>query len=254
MARARGKNHVGWGPYSAESQVLIPDHAIKCQTTTHDSFTLSWTPHPLLPCNYYDLQRKIITLQGGLDTESADFVTILQGIPEATIHINQLIPATTYQFRVRSHYEGLKESWENEARYSGHIRTSNHVPSPPLPPTFDQGLVTESTAVICWQPTSANGNPIVEYELEMSYKLGLWESMVQTEVTTVLLEELPANRRIYFRVRARNALGWSPFSKENETPLEIFVVPPPSAPTAVALGTDYITLVFEPPHGFLIDR
>lgn len=88
--------------------------------------------------------------------------------------------------------------------------TTLRVPDPPTVPTISN--ITQTTAVATFSPNATGGTPILEYQVGWSLSsTGNPTSSVTASSPKTITGLLPA-KTYYFRTRARNAIGWSPWS------------------------------------------
>ena len=148
--------------------------------------------------------------------------------------ITGISPQTTYYFRLRA---------KNTVDESGYGDYSNVVtvttpPDPPVAPVFLAATgLTQTSMFINWTPVT--GGPVSGYTLEFSRNANFsapLDSIVinnggagQQQITGLTSKTI-----YYFRIRAFNAGGYSPYS----TVQQVQTLPdPPSAPTAFTIGT-----------------
>jgi hypothetical protein len=115
-----------------------------------------------------------------------------------------LTPGTTYYIWARTHNAAGYSAWSGRA-----TATTLGSPSPPTAPLVN--AVTQSSAVVTWDPPAANGSPITGYEVGYSTTdVSPTTSMSATSPKTVT--GLDASTTYYIRVRAQNAVGFSAWS------------------------------------------
>lgn len=247
--KARAKNLAGLGNFSVESAPLLTGHAVQAVSKTSTSVIIAWVSHPLRQAILFDVQIRSLQDEGDL---RAPFMPLTTGLTEQYFEIKGLQPASYYQFRIRTTYEEVEEEWE-EGMLSGEIRTDDDRPDPPTEPVLVPGSLMQTSATFEWESTRINGQPIIDYELSASYKLHHWFVIGTTSTKRLCATELPINHRLFFRVRARNLIGWSDYSGVSHC-LEIVVVPPPETPVVVERGQTWVEVTFEPPADFTVER
>lgn len=165
--------------------------------------------------------------------------------------VNNLQPKVLYKFSVMIYY--LKREtpylWPIDSGFV--FETSGDKPSPPGRPYINH--VSGDVYQVFWEPSKENGSPIEEYNLEAYFKTNTLNNNritrstnnLSTNITSsgLLMLEEPEHKQpwtIYyngtdtywiikdlhpitsyiFRVRARNAYGWSAYSAESEPIIE----------------------------------
>lgn len=246
--KARAENLAGAGDFSAESQPILTGYPVQVVSKTASSVMITWVSHPLRDATSFDLQMRSLLDQGDL---RSPFLPLADGLTENCYEVKELLPASYYQFRVRANYARDVEEWE-DAAVSGEVRTDDDRPFPPSEPVLVPNSIMQTSATFQWEVQRANGQPVVEHELSASYKVNQWFIIGTGTTATMCAQNLPVNRRLFFRARVRNSIGWSDYSLESRC-LEIFVVPPPSTPVLVSSGISWIELTFDPPPGFQVE-
>ena len=126
----------------------------------------------------------------------------------------------TYSFTVAA----INEVGQSEPSESSLPATPNQVPETPAPP---QAIFGDRQLTVSWTPPDNEGSDITGYELE----IGPASAIEQIGASTEFVWQGLTNGQDYtFRVRAKNAAGFSPFS-ELSAPEH-----PAAAPEAPAIG------------------
>ncbi|MFA6232961.1 MAG: fibronectin type III domain-containing protein [Bacteroidota bacterium] len=159
---------------------------------------------------------------------------------EVTYTAGGLLPDTTYTFRVRSVGDNAASAWSNEVTVGTF--------APPLTPVnLDAAATSYRSVRIAWQRGSANE---MQFEVERKTAGESW-ALVRTAARGVFSADddgLDASMTYWYRVRAINSLGTSPWSAEDTA--TTFAVPLPSKPiglTAAATGASSIRLTWAAP-------
>jgi hypothetical protein len=118
--------------------------------------------------------------------------------------IHGLIPATTYYFWARTHNAVGYSAWS--VRAQAYIPTAPDAPSTPW--VYD---VQPTQLTVGWSPNGDGGSPIVEYQLGWGTDPDTPQN-VWTENSPAIISALAPGTVYYFAVRARNAIGWGPYS------------------------------------------
>lgn len=137
----------------------------------------------------------------GIDPNSPQII-IPYTIP---VTITGLTPGTTYYFWGRGYNAFGYSGWGPRAQV-----TTWRVPDPPNPPVISD--ISQGSAIATFTPNGDGGTPITTYEV--GYSTSPTDDPSTTLVATSpqgIVNLTPATP-YYFRVRARNAVGWSPWS------------------------------------------
>jgi len=139
--------------------------------------------------------------------------------------VEDLEPGQSYSFQLR----GLNQHGKGQPSEVVEVTTLCDVPPPPSQPV----LVQESpfSLLVSWSaPERDNGSEVLEYCLQMrSSGLSEWRSASgRTKETQVLVQGCDPATIYDFRVRARNAEGWSEWS--DESMMETLPPPAPDPP------------------------
>ena len=206
--RVRARNSSGWGPFSAAwlfwvmaSPPAAPTLSSPNNNQTNVGLTgpLCWLTVPYAAC--YRLQIALDTLMTNIFINDS-----------CTFGLVRLAPLTVYFWRVRAiNPEGTPGPWSVTWRFTT-ISSATLSPIPTYPANGDTGVVREPT--LCWI-----GSPgAARYWLQLALAANFLPPLVRDD--SVLIDTstcssvgiLQSNTLYYWRVCARNAIGWSAWS------------------------------------------
>ena len=195
--------------------------------------TLTWTP-PGGPIDGY-------TLEYSTDPAFASNVTTLNPAGSATSQaITGLTANTTYHFRLRA---------TNAGGTSPNSAVLSLPTLPDAPTSLAVGNIAQTTLTLTW---TAPGGTLTGYDLQRATDAGFTVNVTSVPVTgtptTTDVGGLAANTTYFFRLRALNATGPSPFAVTNATTLPNA----PAAPTALTasdVAQTTLTLNWTAPAG-----
>lgn len=150
-----------------------------------------------LPCNFTICYQPV----NSLTLEKC----IIKNDTVATI--NNLVPFTLYQFKVKSFHNDSKES----SQFSNNIEcyTSEDVPDAP---DDIQGLIIDTKLKLTWkQPTKPNGviqNYSISYTLDFNDPTIQYNITVPGDKTTLTLTDLIMNKKYFIIIRAATKAGY----------------------------------------------
>lgn len=151
------------------------------------------------------------------------------GINVVSFSDTPLIASTQYVYRIRAYNDLGDSSYSNEA--SG---TTNPTPLPSTAPSAPTGLVATSVSAIridlAWTDNSSNESG---FRVERKEGLaGTYAEILVVGANVTSLQDTPVTAGIdyYYRVRAYNAVGDSPYSNEVHAIPEDPPPPPPPPP------------------------
>lgn len=244
--------------------VTLPDpESIRLLSTTSKSLTIGWEPYTRAlkyvmscrPVGYDDSAAEII-LDSAHQINSSN--VLLDG---KLLTVMNLHPKTQYAFWLSFWFENRTEPyvWPREERFV--FETLADRPNAPGKPTINH--LRGDVYQVMWAPTEGNGAPIEEYSLEgLRYRgsnraarstnasdksndtLGThlvtnipptvdepapiadeWTEYYTGNETYWIIKDLNEPIAMYsFRVRARNAHGWSEYSPLSEPTTEIYTL------------------------------
>lgn len=200
---ARSGNAIGWGPYAGPVAVRTK------------SFSLPSRPGSV---TFRDITGTTVTAtfadgdNGGL---AIDARQIVWGT-NATTHqfvantrpfvVTGLAPRTLYYFWSRVHTAAGWSDWS--------VRTSvttDGIPASPAAPTL--ATPTQTSVYATFPAPADSGSPILEYQIGHSLAADRPITFIPSNRAT-LVSALVPGREYYFWARARNAVGWSPWSTQ----------------------------------------
>ena len=232
------------GPYSAYDEVTTtgstgtPSEPLNLKATIAGSIaTLTWdapTPTNVSPIIRYEIH---VSADGG------DWTFVAPTVPPTTSYVGPVtvgVVSTTLRVRaVNASGPGIPAFVTVTAGTTG-------TPSAPL---NLRAVAAGSTIIdLEWDaPASPGGSAVIDYQVEMSATGGVpWTLLTTTSLTSFRDASLTAGATRYYRVRARNANGFGPWtSPENAT---TGTPPgPPRALTATAVSSSAIELSWSVP-------
>lgn len=128
--------------------------------------------------------------------------------------VTGLARGTTYYLWARARNALGWSAWSN--RISAKTRNVPAVPSIPTATITSQTAVTAS-----FKSNGDGGSAILEYQLGYGAVISGPTSTVSSTGTTFFLRDLPPGSKLYFFSRARNAYGWSGWSKAS-SPIQLY--------------------------------
>jgi hypothetical protein len=244
---ANGTSEMGevGGPF----QALDPIRVLDC---TPSSLKIIWQTVPAKPVLHFELQIR----KYGLILSEDDYRVVADDVPQnidgITYQVEDLLPGTDYQFRIRAFIEG--EGWQSwpDALVSNVFRTQNTAPGAPSQPYDKIGASTATSIVLKWDPGPSNGKAIGYFEVYWKTIVKDWELLSEVKGPPVhLVENLEVGQSYFFKVRAHNEIGWSPLSEESE-PVSTNPIPIPGKPTQKNAGIGWVELEWAKPIGELL--
>jgi hypothetical protein len=223
--RVRARNALGWSDWSEESKNMAttsrsPNGPLPpvINSFGNRSANLKWVPARQngADIDMYELQRMTI----GRTWESLGEWTVLMRDDCLAFNSEDLLPATNYSYRLRAHNAW---GWGSPGENSIWFQTEPACPSVPTMPVeiFWDG----STLTMGWKhpagPTDSshdNGSAITFYEVERK-EISVDQTRTEWEVIDRVKERFvdfkeaePLALERWFRVRAKNACGYSEWS------------------------------------------
>jgi hypothetical protein len=174
--------------------------------TSNNQINLTWTDNATTPNN--ESGFKIERCQGSGCTNFAQIATVGEN---ATSYSNSgLASSTTYRYRVVAYNTGGDSAYSNEAS-----ATTAAGPSAPAAPSgLTATALSRSVIELVWKDNSSNESG---FKIERKTgSAGSWSQIkkVGSNVTSYKDRNRSANTTYYYRVRAYNSIGDSPYSAE----------------------------------------
>ncbi|MBO4999055.1 MAG: fibronectin type III domain-containing protein, partial [Lachnospira sp.] len=204
----RSKNADGASAYGAAKTVKttpLPPSAPDA-TPTKDSVAISWTT---------------VTGATGYDVL---FNGVKYTVSVAYIRIPNLTPGTTYTYSIRVN------NGDGSSSYCP-TRTVTTIPNPPAAPANVRATATENSITISWDAASTATSYAVYFE----------GSERLTSGTSLTIKGLSPGTKYSYKVRAKNAGGYGPYSAESVMQT-IQVVPDVPKNVKLTAKTDYIII------------
>ncbi|MCK4969882.1 MAG: hypothetical protein KAS77_05125, partial [Thermoplasmata archaeon] len=198
-----------------------PTMASEPEFTAGTSNSVSWTPV---------VDNSGGTVQYRAIASTSSVFTTTEGdsgwITSATFTFTGLTDGSTYYYRVRARDQFLQEGFWSNIVSSTQDATAPTGYSMVTEPTYTQG----TTNTVEWNPGTDSGSGGIEYQCERwTYGTTAWTTQLSATFTG-----LPENVWLYYRVRARDALGntggWSAWTYSRQD------ASAPSVPTMTALA------------------
>jgi hypothetical protein len=216
--QVRAHNEAGWGPWSELSAPVTPDTqpgrpASPAVTFGDGQLQVTWSAPPN--------EGSAIT---GYELEIGGGATGVQALGNTTSYTwTGLANGTNYQFRVVArNAAGISEPSPWSA-----AEHPLREPGSPGTPAAAQG---DAYLDLSWSPAATNGDPVIEYQLEMQSQPG---STVPVTATSHRWSNLPNGVEQQFRVRARNRdADWGAWSGWSTPQKPCGVPDTPGTPTA----------------------
>ncbi len=134
------------------------------------------------------------------------------------------------------------------------MRFTKDVQVPSVPSNLQKAESSRTTISLGWStPAEDGGAPISEYQVaqyskDSDCKTGTSGILIQLSDTTAVIKNLTGNTEYYFKVRARNKAGWSPWSNCIAAKTEAVIATVPQNVRESAKTDSTITLVWEMPE------
>eukprot|EP00960_Hanusia_phi_P046429 757823-Hanusia_phi.AAC.1 len=251
--QVRGKNGGGDGPWSPAvlQKTTVPPpqqpSTFYSSDTTSASTTLSWDQPLDDACPVTAYQVRCTSSGSELDQDPDTLwqtITAMEvGEGRLCYVVEDLVPGQEYAFQIRA----LNQVGPGEPTEPLKVTVKSDVPPPPSQPESSEQL--SDAIILQWKPPMRNhGSEVTAYALQMR-KDGEeeWQT-VSEEITNLSVEvSCPEPRMVYhFRIRAKNALGWSEWSDSNM--FETLPPPPPQPPLAVSAVMTHNSVTINWPH------
>lgn len=241
------------GADSATCKVLVvdvpspPQGPLEITDITPETCSLAWRP-PLddggSPVTNYQVER--------LETSTGIWTKVCAFVRGCKYEVMGLEPFKQYRFRIRAENQyGLSEPLENPDAITAKYPFT--VPEPPGKPNIIDHDI--NSVALSWdRPSSDGGSKIQGYKVEYrdvteSNWIPCNDFLVKE--TTYIAHSLLVNHEYEFRVKAKNAAGfskYSPPSKQVKIKGKYTVPSPPGTPVVTKIGKNYVDLKWTPPE------
>lgn len=248
VLRVRARNANGWSTWSANSQLFSATQSLRVHGVSTRSLYLEWCAHTALAA-CWEIQYQQVSCNN-------EWIVIDDAVPAgATMRrfVNLLIPGATYRFRVRPKLcHQSWRAWDETPLVSVAVKMKEDIPDRCFAPLREQhnNLAAADEIRISWQPGCCNGQPITKFELQRIVLGGRWEYARTVSVPSsqnwAIIKDLELGSPEIFRVRARNAIGWSPWSPASRSVI-VYAVHPPSTPVLKRRGVTWVHVEWSPP-------
>jgi Fibronectin type III domain len=141
-----------------------------------------------------------------------------------------------YYFRIAAHN---RAGWSPASKVVKAVPRT--VPTAPRSPVATPG---NGTVKVTWQAPSSNGGAAInKYLVQRAIGAGAWKNVAYPTTRSYTAIGLTNGTRYYFRVRAHNAAGWSPYSAVvNAVPWTVPTAPqsPAATPYTASVGLKWL--------------
>ena len=244
------KNDLGQDKVSINVVVLDkpsqPQGPIEASEITADGCTLTWKPPKddgNSPITNYVIEK--------FDPKKNEWQKVSSYCRQPTYEVIGLEEGKPYKFRVfAENAEGKSIPLETEST----VTPKNPCVLPPAPSGLTVGSQTSSTVQLEWNPVIADGlNKTAGYNVEMCEPgSDDWYAVNDLLVRTPFFEVtgLKPGKDYKFRVKAKNAAGWGPASKQDVNAIlkpEFVKSDAPGMPTIKKVGNKFVDLEWTAP-------
>lgn len=229
--RARVANENGWGAwsstYTATTGVALPP-GVPSNVVTRD--ITSRTVKVEMTDNG-DGGSPILERQIGYSDVFGAIEFVVSIVTGTIITIANLTPNTTWSFRARSRN---RFGWSGWSGIVATAKTLPDVPKAPLPVTLSN-LTQDSVDAAFLPPTDTGGLPILEMQLGYGLDANTPSTIVTSDGSDTV-SGLISGQKYYFWARARNQIGWGPWSTVRSATLAsaIYITEGPASKEALA--------------------
>lgn len=185
------------------------------------SVTLIWSK----PYNYIQVESYILEYKLAIDWK---WTEAHSNVKTQSFTVHNLDPVSRYMFHTMAYSESNGRQPEHEAVPSDIVRTTRDVPEFPF--AFDISNCDCNNITVSWESPRDNGSPLSNYEIQFCLVGKLPEDStlyindvqeqdwicqdqnLDKELQTYTFANLQIGAYYWFRLRARNNMGWSPFA------------------------------------------
>ena len=216
-------NVVRFFPITDPLTLLAP--VLSTGQVTYTSVVLNWQDRSLE--DNFTLQRRTL---GSVTWQ--DIATVGQNV--ASYSVTGLNPETTYEFRIKANAATVSSDWST-------ILTVTTPAVPPTPPSLNTPIATVTSVNLTWSNPSYESQIILERSVSNSVNWSIIATL-PADTTAYTDNDVLSLRTYYYRVKAQNGAGDSPYSIVRSV-----TVPAPSPPATpiglIARATSNATLV-----------
>ncbi len=247
LFRVRAQNEDGWGPWSGIGGPYPAIDFITVRDVTTRTAVVQWQDFPSIVTSEWEIQRRYHT--GPPSDEQYSTIAIIPSTPTMSYLCDGLRPGTLFMFRVRPRDRYGWKTWLSGMVTSA-VRTSDDVPDAPDVPKCIESESTASSVMITWAPGWCNGPPIQGFFLEIMKDGTAWQTCADLTMDplakSLRVSGLRAGCEHFFRIKARNTLGWSPLSPAS-APILTNMLSPPANMRVLRCGVSWLEVAWEPP-------
>ena len=206
-----------------------------------------WRDFPSVVTYEWEIQRRFHT--GPPCDEQYETVDVVKSSPEMCVLCTGLRPGSLFMFRVRPRDRYGWRPWVS-GMVTDVVRTADTVPDAPEVPTYVEAEATASSVMVTWAPGWCNGPPIEGFVLDIMKDGKTWELCADLKTDSLAksyrVSGLRAGCEHFFRIKAKNKLGWSIFSGISD-PIYTNDLAPPARLHVATHGVSWLEVVWEPP-------
>ncbi|CAF0817484.1 unnamed protein product, partial [Didymodactylos carnosus] len=235
-----------------QMKVIVVDKPDKCEGPLEisdirpDSCILQWKPPKSdgnSPISNYIIEK--------FDTKKGDWQKVSSFCRVPFYEVVGLNEGTEYKFRVTAENAiGQSEPLESEKS----IVAKKPFSAPQGPCNLEVRNQTENAITLKWdRPKNDGGSKVTQYQVEIRKPdSDIWVPVTDFPVkgTELTVDNLQPNKLYEFRVKAKNAAGWSqPTILDQSVTLKPNYVPPspPNVPEVKKVGKNYVDLAWSAP-------
>lgn len=250
------------GTVTADIGVVVldkpgPPKAVKVDTVTSDSITLSWSPPEYdggCSISSYIVEKR--------DTNTQEWQMVAGNIARTSYKAVRLTHGAEYQFRIYAVNRYGKSTHLDSPGITSQYNFKQ--PGPPSTPIVK--LATKSYMLVTWnEPVNDGGSPVLGYHLERKERTSiLWTKMNRGMIkdTEYKVSGIEEGMMYEYRVYAENIAGIGKCSKVCEAVAARDPCDPPGTPVVMAITRSSISLSWDKPQydggakvsGYIIER